>query len=96
MIWYILAYFWYLSSYSRGSSSVMNKSDNTSLPPDSINRHYARILVFCNPILDILASPPPELLHKYGLNPNDAILSNSETLPLYAHPDLDTVHSIEF
>jgi hypothetical protein len=46
------------------------------------NLHGA-ILGMCNPLLDISAIVPNELLEKYGLSLNNAILAEEKHIPLY-------------
>ena len=41
------------------------------------------ILGMCNPLLDISVDAPSELLKKYDLNLNNAILAEEKHLPLY-------------
>lgn len=41
------------------------------------------ILGMCNPLLDISAEVPEELLQKYELSLNNAILAEEKHLPLY-------------
>lgn len=41
------------------------------------------ILGMCNPLLDISAEVPMELLEKYGVSLNNAILAEDKHLPLY-------------
>lgn len=41
------------------------------------------ILGMCNPLLDISADVPLELLQKYDLSLNNAILAEAKHLPLY-------------
>lgn len=41
------------------------------------------ILGMCNPLLDISAEVPTELLEKYGLSLNNAILAEEKHIPLY-------------
>lgn len=41
------------------------------------------ILGMCNPLLDISADVPLELLQKYELSLNNAILAEAKHLPLY-------------
>lgn len=36
-----------------------------------------------NPLLDISANVGSDLLEKYGLNPNDAIMAEEKHMPLY-------------
>jgi adenosine kinase len=41
------------------------------------------ILGMCNPLLDISAEVPMEVLSKYGVSLNNAILAEDKHLPLY-------------
>jgi adenosine kinase len=41
------------------------------------------ILGMCNPLLDISAEVPIDLLEKYGVSLNNAILAEEKHLPLY-------------
>lgn len=41
------------------------------------------ILGMCNPLLDISAEVPTDLLEKYGVSLNNAILAEEKHLPLY-------------
>ena len=38
----------------------------------------------CNPLLDISAVVPPEVLEKYGVKAGDAILAEEKHTPVYA------------
>ena len=40
------------------------------------------IVAFCNPLLDITATVGADLLQRYGLEPNNAILAEPAHLPL--------------
>jgi adenosine kinase len=42
------------------------------------------ILGMCNPLLDISAEVPLELLQKYDVSLNNAILAEDKHIPLYA------------
>ena len=44
---------------------------------------HGSILGMCNPLLDISANVPHELLEKYGVSLNNAILAEEKHLPLY-------------
>lgn len=47
--------------------------------------HYqGAILGMCNPLLDISAEVPADVLHKYELTLNNAILAEDKHLPLYS------------
>lgn len=58
---------------------------NTNFINISIFFHYRQgILVGCgNPLLDISANVEEDLLQKYNLKPNDAILAEQKHMPLY-------------
>jgi adenosine kinase len=60
------------------SPSVLVKmsSTNTNL--------QGAILGMCNPLLDISAEVPLELLQKYDVSLNNAILAEDKHIPLYA------------
>jgi len=47
--------------------------------------HYqGAILGMCNPLLDISAEVPADILQKYELSLNNAILAEEKHLPLYS------------
>eukprot|EP01031_Cornospumella_fuschlensis_P032203 gene32204-38948_t len=52
------------------------------------------ILGMCNPLLDISAEVPMEVLEKYGISLNNAILAEEKHLPLYK--DLIENHSVQY
>lgn len=41
------------------------------------------LLGVCNPLLDISADVPPEVLEKYGVTLNNAILAEEKHIPIY-------------
>lgn len=45
--------------------------------------NYGALLGLCNPLLDISAEVPKELLEKYGVSLNNAILAEEKHVPLY-------------
>lgn len=47
------------------------------------SKYDGAILGMCNPLLDISAEVPVDLLEKYGLSLNNAILADEKHLPLY-------------
>ena len=52
------------------------------------------ILGMCNPLLDISANVPTELLEKYGVSLNNAILAEETHIPLYS--ELIKDYPVEF
>ena len=48
----------------------------------------------CNPLLDISADVPLDLLEKYGVQLNNAILANPEHVPLY--DELVTKYPVQY
>lgn len=67
--------------------SIMTSFDKTK------NLHGA-ILGMCNPLLDISAEVPTELLEKYGVSLNNAILAEEKHIPLYQ--DLIDNYSVQY
>jgi adenosine kinase len=53
---------------------------------------FGAIVGMCNPLLDISIDAPEELLTKYGLKLNNAILAGEEHLPLYKEIVKDYPH----
>ncbi len=52
------------------------------------------ILGMCNPLLDISAEVPMELLEKYGISLNNAILAEEKHVPLYT--ELIEKHPVQY
>lgn len=52
------------------------------------------ILGMCNPLLDISAEVHMDILEKYGITLNNAILAEEKHLPLYK--DLIESHSVQY
>jgi len=63
-------------------------------PGASVKLEEGCILGIGNPLLDIIAHVPEEVLSKYGLKPNDAILAEEKHMPLYE--ELVASYNVEY
>lgn len=62
---------------------VKNSSPGTKIVQQLINFRPGTIVGFCNPLLDMTVDGDQDLLNKYDLKNNNAILAEEKHMPLY-------------